>query len=175
MQPRKQILLGITTRKPKTPYDCDSEHLAMMALILAFDQVAGERFERSGGFAEGLEGGEGIGDEFFGVFEGFFNAEDGRPGGLDAGGILACGLAQFFGALGHVEDVVDDLEGEPGFFAEGAEAGDGVGGRCVVLFQRNLERVELSFGGVSHFVASAACASTETHRAAHLADAEEAA
>jgi len=28
--------------------------------------------------------------------------------------------------LGHVEDVVDDLEGEAGFFAECAEAGDGV-------------------------------------------------
>ncbi len=55
------------------------------------------------------------------------DAEDGWPGGLDAGGVFACGLAQFFGALGHVEDVVDDLEGEAGFFAEGAEAGDGVG------------------------------------------------
>ena len=29
--------------------------------------------------------------------------------------------------MGHVEYVVDDLEGEACFFAEGAEAGDGVG------------------------------------------------
>ena len=59
--------------------------------------------------------------------EGLLDAEDGGPGGLDAGGVLACGLAELFGALGHVEDVVDDLEGEAGFFSEGAQAGDGVG------------------------------------------------
>ena len=60
----------------------------------------------------------------FGVFEGLVDAVDGGPGGLDAGGVLAGGLAEFFGALRHVEDVVDDLEGQAGLFAEGAEAGD---------------------------------------------------
>ena len=82
----------------------------------------GEGFEGVGGFAEGFEGGEGVGDEFVGVFEGLVDAVDGGPGGFDAGGVFAGGLAEFFGALGHVEDVVDDLEGEAGFFAEGAEA-----------------------------------------------------
>ena len=70
--------------------------------------------------AEGFEGGEGVGDEFVGVAEGLVDAVDGGPGGLDAGGVFAGGLAEFFGGLGHVEDVVDDLEGEAGFFAEGA-------------------------------------------------------
>ena len=98
-----------------------------MRLVLSFDEVAGEGFEGGGGFAEGFEGGEGVGDELFGVVEGLFDAEDGGPGGFGGGGVFAGGLAELFGALGHVEDVVDDLEGEAGFFAEGAEAGDGVG------------------------------------------------
>ena len=54
------------------------------------------------------------------------DAEDGGPGGFDAGGVFAGGFAEFCGALGHVEDVVDDLKGEAGLFAEGAETGDGV-------------------------------------------------
>lgn len=59
--------------------------------------------------------------------EGLVDAEDGGPGGFDAGGVFACGLAELLGALGHVEDIVDDLEGEAGLFAEGAEACSGVG------------------------------------------------
>ena len=82
----------------------------------------GEGFEGGGGFAEGFEGGEGVGYELVGVVDGLVDSVDGGPGGLDAGGIFACGLAELFGALGHVEDVVDDLEGEAGFFAEGPEA-----------------------------------------------------
>ena len=54
------------------------------------------------------------------------DAEDGGPGGLDCGGVLTGGLAELLGGLGDVEDVIDDLEGESGFFPEGAEAGDGV-------------------------------------------------
>ena len=79
-------------------------------------------FEGIGGGAEGFEGVEGVGDELVGVFARLVDAVDGGPGGLDAGGVLAGGLAEFGGGLGHVEDVVDDLEGEAGFFAEGAEA-----------------------------------------------------
>ena len=96
-------------------------------LVLSFDEVGCEGFEGIGRCAEGGQGFEGVGYELVGVLEGLVDSVDGGPGGFDAGGIFACGLAQFFGALGHVEDVVDDLEGEAGFFAEGAEAGDGVG------------------------------------------------
>ena len=87
-------------------------------------EVLGERLERLGGRAEGFEGGEGVGDELVGVAAGLLDAVDGGPRGLDAGGILAGGLAEFFGRLRHVEDVVDDLEGEAGLFAEGAQAGE---------------------------------------------------
>ena len=61
--------------------------------MLAFDEIGGEGFEWGGGFAEGCEGFEGVGYELFGVFEGLVDAVDGGPGGLDAGGVFACGLA----------------------------------------------------------------------------------
>ena len=79
-------------------------------------------FQGLGCGAEGFECGEGVGDKLVGVFARLLDAVDSGPGGLDAGGILAGGLAEFFGGLGHVENVIDDLEGEAGFFAEGAEA-----------------------------------------------------
>ena len=87
----------------------------------AINKVLGEGFEGARGGAEGLERGEGVGDELVGVGAGVFDAVDGGPGGLNAGGVLAGGLAEFFGGLGHVEDVVDDLEGEASFLAEGAK------------------------------------------------------
>jgi len=61
--------------------------------VFAFDEVLGEGFEGVGGGAEGFEGGEGVGDEFLGVFEGLIDAEDGGPGGFGGCGVLACGLA----------------------------------------------------------------------------------
>ena len=76
--------------------------------------------------------------------------------------------------MGHVEDVVDDLEGEAGFFAEGAEAGDGGSSGFLVLFEGCLQRVELSLSGEGSFAASASSASAKTHGTAHLADTEEA-
>jgi hypothetical protein len=100
-----------------------------VGLVFAGGEVGREGFEWGCGFAEGSEGGEGVGDEFFGVVEALVDAEDGGPGGFVDGGVLAGGLAELGGVLGHVEDVVDDLEGEAGFFAEGAEAGDGVQSR----------------------------------------------
>ena len=96
-------------------------------LVGSVDEVLGEGFQGGGGGAEGGEGGEGVGDEGGGVFLGLLDAVDGGPGGFDGGGVLAGGLTEFGGGLGHVEDVVDDLEGEAGVFAEGAEAGDEVG------------------------------------------------
>jgi len=87
----------------------------------AVDEVLGQGLERSGGFAEGFEGGEGIGDECGGVELGLLEAVDGGPGGFDGGGVFAGGLAELGGGLGDVEDVVDDLEGEAGFFAEDGE------------------------------------------------------
>ena len=89
-------------------------------------EVKGKGLEGVGGFAEGGEGGEGVVDKLFGVVDALFDAEDGGPRGLDLLGVLTCGLAELSGVLGHVEDVVDDLEGESGFLAEGAKAGDGV-------------------------------------------------
>ena len=112
--------------------------------VFAFDEVLGEGFEGVGGGAEGFEGGEGVGDEFLGVFEGLVDAEDGGPGGFGGGGVFAGGLAEFGGGLGHVEDVVDDLEGEAGFFAEGAEAGDGIvsASRCAMFGYREMSVAE---------------------------------
>ena len=92
--------------------------------MFAFDEILGEGFEGGGGFAEGGEGFEGVCDELAGIADGLVDSVDGGPSGLDAGGVFACGFAKFFGGLGHVQDVVDDLEGETGFFAEGAEAVD---------------------------------------------------
>ena len=63
------------------------------SLVLAFDQVLGEGFEGVGVGAEGFQGGEGVGYEFFGVFEGAVDTEDGGPGGFGGGGVLAGGFA----------------------------------------------------------------------------------
>ena len=101
-------------------------HRSPWTLVGAVDEVVGEGFEGSGGFAEGREGGEGVGDEGGGVALGLLEAVDGGPGGFVGGGVFACGFAELGGVLGHVEDVVYDLEGEAGLLAEGAEAGDGV-------------------------------------------------
>ena len=115
-------------------------------LVFALDEVLGEGFEWVGCGAEGFEGCEGVGDEFFGVAEGLVNAEDGGPGGLGGGGVLAGGLAEFFGGLGHVEDVVDDLEGQAGFFAEGAKAGDGVFVMCSAGVHSGFDRATFFCG-----------------------------
>ena len=88
-------------------------------------EVAGQRLERIGGEAEGFDGGEGLGDEPAGVAARLLEAVDGGPGGLDAGRVLAGGLAKLLGRLRHVEDVVDDLEGEADLFAECAQSRDG--------------------------------------------------
>jgi hypothetical protein len=101
----------------------------------AVDKVVGERDERVGGVAESAsevaitrstKRSESVSYELGGIVFRLFDAEDGRPSGFVAGSILAGGLAELLGGLGHVEDVVDDLEGEAGLFTEGAEARDGV-------------------------------------------------
>jgi len=103
-------------------------------LVGAVDEVVGQRFQWRCGVAEGCEGGVGVGDELSGVVFGLLDAVDSGPGGFDGGSIFTGGFAKLFGGLGHVEDVVDDLEGEAGGFAEGTQAGDGVfsgaGERC---------------------------------------------
>ena len=83
-------------------------------------EVLGQRFQGGCGFAEGSESGEGVGDELGGVVFGLLEAVDGGPGGFVGGGVFAGGFAELLGGLGDVEDVVDDLEGEAGFLAEGA-------------------------------------------------------
>ena len=62
-----------------------------------------------------------------GVALALLDAVDGGPGGFFGGLILAGGLAQVRRVHGHVEHIVDDLEGESGFAAEGVEAGNVVG------------------------------------------------
>src|ERR1700744_2316169 len=64
--------------------------------VLALDEISGERFEWIGGRTEGFECGEGVGDEFFGVFAGSVYPEDRWPSGFGAGGVFACGLAELF-------------------------------------------------------------------------------
>ena len=95
-------------------------------LVGAVDEVLGDALQVVGGGTEGLEGGEGVGDELLGVVDGALDAEDGGPGGFGDGGVFAGGLAELGGLLGDVEDVIDDLEGEAGVLAEGAEAVEGV-------------------------------------------------
>ena len=99
----------------------------------AVDKILSQRLQGGGGFAEGGEGLKGVGDELGGVLFGLLDAVDGGPGGLISCGVLACGLAECRGGLGHVEDVVDDLEGKACLFSERAEAGDGVGGGSGVV------------------------------------------
>ena len=93
-------------------------------LVRSRDQVLGQALQRRGGGAEGFERREGVRDQVSGFAAGLFDPEDGRPCGFDARGILAGGLAEFLGGLRDVEDVVDDLEGQPGLLAKGAEACD---------------------------------------------------
>ena len=108
------------------------------------------------GFLEGGQGGEGIVDEFLGGVDGLVDSEDGGPGGFVGGRVFAGGFAEFSGALGHVEDIVDDLEGETGLFAKGAEAAcvtEGVdtadpGGAAFLLFDGSAE------GGADAIVAA---------------------
>ena len=59
--------------------------------------------------------GEGPGDQPVGIAARLLQAIDGGPGSLDAGRILAGGLAQLGGGLRQVEDVVDNLEGQARF------------------------------------------------------------
>ena len=95
----------------------------------AVDEELGEGLEVVGGVAEGLEGGEGVGDEGLGVGEGagdaVFGAVDCGPGRLGDGGVFAGGFAELGGFGGDVEDVVDDLKGEAGALAKATQAGDG--------------------------------------------------
>ena len=62
-------------------------------LVLSLDEVGGQSFEWVGGGGEGLECGECVGDQLFGVLQGLLNTEDGGPGGFDAGGVFAGGFA----------------------------------------------------------------------------------
>ena len=64
-----------------------------------------------------------------GVALALLDAVDCGPGSFLGGLVFACGLAQMRRIDGHIEHVVDDLEGESGFAAEGVEAGNIVGGR----------------------------------------------
>ena len=91
-------------------------------------EVEGNGLEAGGGFAEGGKCSEGVGDKLTGIVKALLDTEDGGPGGLDLLGVFAGGFAKLGGVLGQVEDVVDDLEGEASFFAEGAKACDGIGG-----------------------------------------------
>ena len=102
--------------------------MAGRRLVFALDEEAGEGLEIVGGGAEGFQGGEGVGDEIVGVGKGALDAEDGGPGGLGDGGVLAGCFAELGGVFGEIEDVIDDLKGEAGGLAEAAQAGDGVVG-----------------------------------------------
>ncbi len=86
------------------------------------DEVLSYRFQAFRGCPVRFEFGKGFGDEPGGVAAGGFDSEDGGPGGFVAGEVFARGLAELRGVLGHVEDVVDDLEGEAGFASECGEA-----------------------------------------------------
>ena len=99
-----------------------------LILVLSLNEVAGYGFEAVGAGAIGFERGEGFFDEGGGVALALLDAVDGGPGGFFCGLVFAGGFAQMRGIDGHVEDVVDDLEGQSGFAAEGVEAGDIVGG-----------------------------------------------
>ncbi len=64
----------------------------------------------------------GGGGEGLGLFAGGFEADEGGVGRFLGGDVLACAFAEFFGGLGDVEDVVDDLAGEAEGAAEGGES-----------------------------------------------------
>src|SRR6185312_3370415 len=98
-----------------------------LRLVRALDEVEGQRLERIGGGAEWIECGEGVLDELVGVLTRALEAEDSGPGGFIGGRVFACGLAELLGGLRYVEHVIDDLEGEPGLFTEGAQARDDIG------------------------------------------------
>jgi len=87
--------------------------------VFAFDEVAGDRFEWLRACSKGVQFSKGIGDKRSRLFHGGLETEDCWPGGLVACGVFACGLAEFFGALSYIQDIVDDLEGESCLFAKG--------------------------------------------------------
>ncbi len=58
----------------------------------------------------------------------FLQTDDGGIGGLLGGGVFAGGFSKLFACLGDVQDVVDDLEGQPHVvteFGQGLELGAG--------------------------------------------------
>src|SRR5580658_3028673 len=93
-------------------------------LVRALDEVLGEGLERIGRGAEGLERGEGVPNELVGVLARALDAEDRGPCGFIRCGVFTGGLAELFGGLRDVQDVVNDLEGEAGLFTEGAQTRD---------------------------------------------------
>mgnify|MGYP003577819808 CR=1 FL=1 len=94
------------------------------ALIFPVEEVGGDGLERSGFWAELLEGGESFFGEARGFAAGALEAEDGWIGGFDGRDVFARGFPEFLGGLGHIENVIDDLEGESERLAKFGEIGE---------------------------------------------------
>ena len=81
-------------------------------LTLPAEQEIGDGFEGLGILAERLQRGPGLGSQPIRLLFRLLQSEQGRVGGFLGLEILARAFAEFFRGLGHVEDVVNDLEGE---------------------------------------------------------------
>lgn len=84
-------------------------------------KVVGEGLQRRGFSLERLERGEGFCGELRGDLAGFFEADDRRVSRFLRGDIFPGGLAQFLAGLRHIQNVVDDLEGETDVVTETGE------------------------------------------------------
>ena len=80
------------------------------ASILALEEMVGDLCEADCFFAERLQGIHGCLGETCGFLARGGEADDGRVGGFFHRRILASGFAENLGALGDVEDVIDDLK-----------------------------------------------------------------
>ncbi len=81
----------------------------------------GDFLEALSFLSEDTENIEGLFGEAGGFLFRFFKAEDGGVGRFIDGFVFAGGLAELFGGLGDIKDIVDDLEGEAEVVAEGGE------------------------------------------------------
>src|ERR1700752_1446504 len=78
--------------------------------LLPFHQEMRQRFERFGAFSETGKGGATILDQRIGSLNRLVDAKQCRIRDLLSRHVFSGSLAQLFGSLGYIENVVDNLE-----------------------------------------------------------------
>ena len=93
-------------------WGCASGREGRLASVLADEETVRECAQSVAFALEAVEGLEGFTGEVCCGFPRFIQTEEGGVGGFECFDVFTCGLTELLGALGDIEDVVDDLECE---------------------------------------------------------------